>query len=103
MSKKLDLDSFAEVIDGFLKDNTIQMLLTIPEGTLDVQVRDNTGLGAVVQFYILLQSIRPVSAVILELMKIDNTSPEWRNVVDSLLGLVRNELMKGQRPGHCGL
>ena len=95
MSKKLDLDSFGEVIDEFLKDNVIQMLLTIPAGTMGVQVRDNTGMGAVVQFYILLQSIRPVSAAILELMKIDNTSPEWRNVVDSLLGLVRNELTEG--------
>ena len=99
MDKKLDLDSFGGIIDAFLKENAIQMLLTMPEGTLDVQVQDNTGLGAVVQFYILLQSIRPVSAAILELMKIDNTSPEWRNVVDSLLGLVRNELMES---GDCG-
>ena len=93
MSKKLDLDSFGELIDGFLKENVIHMLLTIPEGTLDVQVQDNTGMGAVVQFYILLNSIKTVSDAMLEQMKIDDTSKEWRNVVDSLLGLVRNELI----------
>lgn len=93
MSKKLDLDSFGELIDDFLKDNVIHMLLTIPEGTLDVQVQDNTGMGAVVQFYILLNSIKTVSDAMLEQMKIDDTSQEWRNVVDSLLGLVRNELI----------
>ena len=99
MGKKLDLDSFGEIIDDFLKDNKIQMLLTMPEGTLDVQVRDNTGLGAVVQFYILLNSIASVGADMRKQMKIDNTSPEWRNVVDALLGLVRNELMES---GDCG-
>lgn len=95
MSKKLDLDSFGEMIDEFLKDNVIQMLLTIPAGTMDVQVRDNTGMGAVVQFYILLNAISSVGAAALELVKIDNTSPNRGNVVDALLRLVRNELMDG--------
>ena len=41
---KFDLDSFGEIIDQFLKENEVKMLLTLPEGTLDVQVMDNTGL-----------------------------------------------------------
>lgn len=36
--EKLTIDSFGEIMDQFLKDNEICMLLTLPEGTLDVQV-----------------------------------------------------------------
>lgn len=39
---ELNLDSFGEIIDRFLMDNEVQMLLTLPKGTLDVQVQDNT-------------------------------------------------------------
>ncbi len=53
----LDIDTFGKVIDGFLSDNHVQMMIDIPEGTLDVNLTDNTNLGGVVQFYLLLNAI----------------------------------------------
>ncbi len=90
---KLTLDSFGEIIDGFLKENEIQMLLTMPEGSDDLQIMDNTGMGCVVQFYILLNAIKPIIADLQKQGGIDPKSSEWEKVVDTLLGMVKREVM----------
>lgn len=90
---KLTLDSFGEIIDDFLKENEVHMLLTIPEGTLDVQVQDNTGLGSTVQFYILLNAIKPIGDAMRKTFGIDVKSPEWAKTVDVLLYLVKAEML----------
>lgn len=51
MEKKMDLDSFGEIIDRILEENEFQMLLTMPEGTQEVQIKDNMELGSAVQFF----------------------------------------------------
>lgn len=98
---KLDLDSFGETIDRFLKENEVQMLLTLPEGTLDIQVMDNTGLGSVVRFYILLNAIGPICGAMLKDMGIDGKSKEWEKTVDTLLGMVKKEILE-MDPAACG-
>lgn len=97
--EKLTLDSFGEIIDQFLKDNEICMLLTIPEGTLDVQVQDNVHLGSIVQFYILLNAIKPICDAVLKDMGIDPKSTEWEEVADTLLGMIKDEIMGGDADG----
>lgn len=94
MDKKFNLDSFGKIIDDFLEQNVIHMMLTLPEGTLDVQVQDNTGLGSVVQFYILLNSIKTICKSMD--MGIDGKSPEWEKIVDTLLDMIRNEMLEGE-------
>lgn len=91
---KLDLDSFGTIIDQFLRDNEANMLLTLPEGALEAQVQDNIGLGAVVQFYILLNSIKPICAAMRKNVGIDGKSPEWEKTVDGLLAMVKTEMLK---------
>ena len=56
----LNIDSFGEIIDNFLVMNHVQLLVDMPEGTQEVTIRDNTGLGAVTQFYILLKALPEV-------------------------------------------
>ena len=90
---KLDLDTFGGIIDQLLTDNEVNMLLTLPAGTLDVQVQDNLGLGSVIQFYIILNCIKPVCNAMLQQMKIDKTSPEWTKTVDTFLGMIKNEMV----------
>ena len=90
---ELDLNTFGEIIDKFLKDNDVNMLLTLPAGTLDVQVQDNLGLGCVIQFYILLNSIKPICNAMMQQMGIDKTSPEWTKTVDTFLGMIKNEMV----------
>lgn len=96
---ELNLDSFGEIIDRFLMDNEVQMLLTLPKGTLDVQVQDNTGLGITVQFYILLNAIIPICDAMVKDMGIDRKSAEWEEVADTLLGMIKDEIMGGDADG----
>lgn len=95
---KMDLDFSGEVIDRFLRENTIHMILTIPKGTLDVQVQDNTGLGSVVQFYILLNSIKPILNSMFNDMGTDRKSAGYEKMVDALLGMVREEILCVDEP-----
>lgn len=53
----MDLEKFGEIIDNFLKENHVQMLIEMPEGTLEPIVKDNIGAGAVMKFYFLLNAI----------------------------------------------
>ena len=99
--EKLTLDSFGEIIDQFLKDNEICMLLTLPERTLDVQVQDNVNLGSTVQFYILLNAIVPICDAMLKDMGIERKSAEWEKVVDTILGMIKDEIM-GRQPMGLG-
>lgn len=99
--EKLTIDSFGEIIDQFLKDNKICMLLTLQEGTLDVQVQDNVHMGITVQFYILLNAIEPICDAMLKDMGIDRKSAEWEKVVDTLLGMIKDEIM-GRQPMGLG-
>ena len=92
---KLDLDSFGEIMDQFLKDNEIQMLLTMEKGTLDVSVEDNVLLGSVVRFYILLRAINYICDSMRKDMGIDGKSTEWAEVVDVLLQMVKEEMLGG--------
>lgn len=92
----LTLDYFSEIIDNFLKENEIHMLLSSQEGTLDVQVDDNTGLGSTVQFYILLNAIKPIAESMRKILGIDVESPEWAKTVNALLELVKAEMLCGE-------
>lgn len=92
---KLDLDSFGEIMDQFLKDNEIQMLLTMKKGTLDVSVEDNVLLGNVVRFYVLLNAIKTVCDAMRKDMGIDGKSTERAEVVDVLLQMVKEEMLGG--------
>lgn len=94
MSEKMDLDSIGEIIDSTLEENEVNMLLTMPEGSQDVQVEDNIGLGGVAQFCIILNSIKPVIKNIQAETSIGTSGPEWEEVVDTLLLVIKQELME---------
>lgn len=92
MSKKLDLDTFGEIIDKFIMENEINMLITLPEGKITAEVEDNCRIGSVVQFYIILNAISSVAEKMKEEMGIDGK--DWEKVVDALLGLVKRDLLE---------
>lgn len=93
MNKKLDLDSFGEIVDKFLEENEVTMLLTMPKGTLYVQVDDNVNLGPTVQFFILLNSITTICKEMRTLLGIDTASPEWERMVNVMLGMVKSDIL----------
>lgn len=91
--RELNLDTFGEIVDEFLKENEIQMLITIPEGSITPEVRDNVGLGPVVHFYILLKALTTVVKETVDAMSINAGSPEWEHTVDAILSLVKQDIM----------
>ena len=54
---ELNIESFGAIIDNLLEENHIQMIIDLPEGTREATVEDNTRMGPVVQFYILLHGM----------------------------------------------
>ena len=96
-NRKLNLDTFGNMMDDFIKENEIKMLLTIPEGSMEVEVQDNVGAGGVVQFYIMLNTIKAVANRMKNDMKqggLELDENMWEQTVDSLLALVKAELME---------
>lgn len=92
MSEELQIEKFGEIIDDFLKKNEIKMLITLPEGSIEPKIKDNTGLGCVVQFYILLNALPEVFRKVFETMELDEHKKE--SLIDGILELVKDELMK---------
>ncbi len=92
MHERLTAERFGEIMDDFLKKNEINMLITLPEGTLEPRISDNTGMGPVVQFYILLAAIPTVFKAMFELMGLDENEKE--SLIDGMLELVKNEMVK---------
>lgn len=89
----MDLDKFGEIMDNFLKDNDVSMLINIPEGTLDPIVKDNTDLGSVIKFYILLVALKAIGKQLRSDMGI-TSQEKWEEAIDGILKLVKNDLME---------
>lgn len=69
------------------------MLITIPKGSITPEMRDNVVLGPVVHFYILLKALTTVVKETVDVMSIDAGSPEWEHTVDTILSLVKQDIM----------
>lgn len=89
----MNLDKFGEIIDNFLKDNDISMLIEVPEGTLDPVIKDNTGMGPVIKFYILLIALKAIGKQLRSDMGI-TLQEEWEGAIDGILKLVKKDLME---------
>lgn len=89
----LNMDTFQEIIDNFLTENEVHMLLTMPVGTQEVTVQDNTSLGPVVQFFFILNAIASVCKAMQEQIGIDPDSEDWAKVVDTMLSMVRRDIL----------
>lgn len=86
----LNIETFGEIIDGFLEENHVRMLLDMPEGTEDVTITDNTGMGPAVWLYILSHAmVRSITA----LEKMSGCSLD-RKFVRAILGMIEEEIMK---------
>lgn len=91
----MDLEKFGEIIDNFLKENHVQMLIEMPEGTLEPIIKDNIGAGSVMKFYFLLNAISEVGKEMKNDMSIPSDDREgWEEVVDAILKLLKAELME---------
>ena len=89
--QELNIDTFGEIMDEFIKKNMVQMLITLPEGTLEPVLEDNTGCGVAVQFYILLAAM---GTAVEELISLGLDPDQKESFIEGCLGLVKESLMK---------
>ena len=91
-NKKLDLDSFGEIMDKFILENEVGMSIIMPEGTIEPEIQDNTGAGPVMQLYIMLNALGTVVKNVTDLMGIEKEA--FEDMVDGLLDLVKRDIME---------
>lgn len=89
---ELNLDTFGEIMDKFINDAHVQLLIDMPEGTTDAVLKDNTGMGAVMQFYIILNAVEAIYKDMVKQMDLDDSDD---TLIDSLLNLLK-ESIKGK-------
>ena len=92
-NKKLDLDSFGEIMEKFILENEVGMSIIMPEGTIEPEIQDNTGMGPVTQFYIVLNALSRIVTETMDLMEIEKDARE--DLVDGILDLVKQDIMEG--------
>ena len=88
----LDLDSFGQIIDDFLKESDCAILIQSPKNSDDVHVEDNLGIGPVGTLYFLLKCIVPVSQ---DIVRITGSDWEAEKLAAALAGLVRADVLEG--------
>lgn len=94
----MNLDDFGAVIDDFLRDNPVSLLVNLPEGTLEPEIEDNIGLGPVVQMYLLMQTLKKVVADVWSIQdegQLILDQSEKGEFLDNILELIKNEIMEG--------
>ena len=90
---ELNIDTFGEIMDEFIKKSHIQLLIEMPEGTIDAELKDNTGMGPVMQFYIILNAVEAIYKELLSALDTDDADDQ---LIDSLLELLK-ESVKGEK------
>jgi len=92
MSEDRLIEKFGAVIDEFLEENEIVMQIKMPENSMIPEVRDNSGFGAVVQFYIVTKALKEILKEMTEnLGEIDK-----RPMLEEICKVLVNEVMEGE-------
>lgn len=92
--KNLSLEEYGKIMDGIMEAVSVQVLIEMPEGTLETRVTDNLEMGSVIQFYAILNAIKPVAEKIRGEITMQLSSVEWETVVDGMLKMVKDEIME---------
>ena len=87
---ELNIETFGEIMDDLLKQNEVNLLVTLPAGTLEATLEDNTGCGPVVRFYILLWALKAGMKEVVKAMPIDES--KVGAIYDDLFDILKNEL-----------
>lgn len=85
----LTIDEFGGIMDKFIQDSHIQLLIDMPEGTTDATLKDNTGMGAVLQFYIILNAVEKIYKTMVEEMGLDDSDD---SLVDAMMSLLKDSI-----------
>ncbi len=93
-AKKFGLETYGKIMNGALEAASVQVLIEMPEGTLETKVTDNLDMGSVVQFYAMLNAIKPVFEKLRSEVALQLCDEEWEKVIDGMLAMVKDEIME---------
>lgn len=94
--EEMNLDALSGIMDQFIHDAHIGMMINIPAESDEVIIEDNLGCGAVGQFYIILNAMgTAIKNLAKDMTKIAGREPDnMEGMIDAMLGLMRQELME---------
>lgn len=81
----MDIDKFGQMMDDIIKEAEINLLITMPEGTMDVTIKDSLGCGNVPQLYILCHAFERVLTDLCDPEKFGLDPEKIGDVLDGIL------------------
>ena len=90
MRKTLNIDTFGEIMDEFIRKSAVGLLVCKEENEEDFTVQ-GAGCGAVIDFYIMINALQPIFLQMLREMK-GKIDPEL--LATSLCDVMRDSLVK---------
>lgn len=87
--KELNFDTFSELINKFITEAHMQVLIDMPEGTQEVTVEDNIDAGPAVQYFVLIQAMKKVWKDLMQIGEVDQ-----EKFLDSVWELLKAELLE---------
>ena len=87
----VDLDTFGLIMDDFIRENDVQLIVKLPAGQEEPQIHDNIGAGPVMTFYLLLNCIGPVFHDLMAILGEKATDQE--KLADAMLELVKAAML----------
>lgn len=87
------IDIFGQAIDEMLVENEVRMQITLPEGSMDPEIKSTfSKTGPVLDFYILLHALKKVVSDFLDMDIIDPDKEE--DMIDGMLQMVKDAIFK---------
>ena len=90
--KELNLDTFGEIMDGFIRESDCGLLVSKEEGAEDFTVR-GAGCGAVIDFYIFLNALPDIYRRMLEEMG-GRHEVDAERLAESLADMIEKEMLE---------
>ena len=66
MKKELNYETFGEIMNDFCTDNELCLFIKSPKGTQEVEIKDNHGCGATLNWFFLIMGIKQTAKQVLE-------------------------------------
>lgn len=92
------IDIFAQAVDEMLVENEIRMIIKLPKGSMDPEIKSTfSQVGPVIEFYILLHALKKVVS---DLMSMDMIDPDKEeDMIDGMLQMVKDAIFE-ERQQH---
>ena len=90
---ELNIETISRAIDKFLMANHVQLLITLPEGSIDPVLEDNICAGPVMQLYLLQHALEPVLKDLCGISGILDPD-KAEDFLDATFALIKRDVLK---------